>query len=336
MYSNGKDKGNREMKPYPSGSKIPEKLFSMDECAKHIIDSALSKIHKQIMDRTKQGGARKSSNASFGYSCPEPIYEKPGGSLGPKYPNMSPSRRTVGRQDPFPREPKKEEFSSILTSTIQKVMREAISNADDHLGSANRGYRQAPPPEVRPPRIKPLAKPNSDGWDINGNIEHVEMLDIEQLVKSMTKLCLLEPDGSGSNLGSGDTSHKQSGYSNSSQRLVGQRRASLLRANTRPSDSNGIIVTNQNAESGSLNKELQAVLQWMVASHFNVPNLTFLNDRDGDLSDLPRLAQKATKKGYSVGDVLQEVMRYLERLQMDDAMGKRPPCGLLHWLSANL
>lgn len=333
MFSPGKEKGTREMKPYPSGSKVPEKLFSMDECAKHIIDSALTKIHKQIMDKTKHNGPRKSNNLPFGFSCPEPIYEKPGGSAIPKFPT-SPPWRVAGKQESYPQEPKKEEMSSILTSTIQKVMREAISNVDDH---PSRLFWKAPHPEMRPPqKIKPIGKPNSVAWDLNGSLEHMDMLDVDQLVNSMTKLRLLEPGSSGSNLGSGDTPQKQPSCSHSAQRLVGARRASLSRVNARANDASGIIVTNQNAESGSLNKELQAVLQWMVASHFNVPNLTFLNDRDGDLADLPRLAQKATKKGYSVGDVLQEVMRYLERLQIDDAMGKRPPCGLIHWLNANL
>ncbi|XP_028603174.1 A-kinase anchor protein 4-like [Podarcis muralis] len=339
MYSHGKEKGSRQTEPHPSGSKCLEKLISMDECAKHIIDSALTKIQKQLLDKSKHGGAPKPSSSSFGFNRPDTNFERGTGtgSMGSKFPTLSPSRRG-GRQEPQHQpqhqEPRKEDLTSILSSTIQKVMREAVSNAEDNSSNTNRGHRQAPPPESRPQRIKAVAKQNANPWEMYGNMDPMEMLDIDQLVKSMTKLCLLETGGNGSNLASGDTSHKQ--YSGSSQHLGVPRRASLVRANMRQMGPNGVIVTNQNGESDSLNKELQAVLQWMVASHFNVPNLTFLNDREGELADLPRLAQKATKKGYSVGDILQRVMRYLERVQMEEAMGKRPQCGLIRWLLANL
>ncbi|XP_061494904.1 A-kinase anchor protein 4-like [Rhineura floridana] len=332
-HSHGKEKGTRQTEHHASGSKCLEKLISMDECAKHIIDSALTKIQKQLLDKNKQSGACKPSSTSFGYNCHDPNFEKALGSIGAKFPNLSPSRRG-GRQESQHQEPRKEDFSSILSSTIQKVMREAVSNADDNPSSTNRGHRQAPPPESRTQRIKAFAKPTASPWETYGNMDPMSMLDINQLVKSMTKLCLLETEANGSNLASGDTSHKQ--YSGSSQHLGGPRRASIIRTNMRQLGTNGVIVTNQNGESDSLNKELQAVLQWMVASHFNVPNLTFLNDREGDLAELPRLAQKATKKGYSVGDILQKVMRYLERSQMEEAMGKRPQCGLIRWLLANL
>uniref|UniRef100_A0A8C8VP70 A-kinase anchor 110kDa C-terminal domain-containing protein n=1 Tax=Pelusios castaneus TaxID=367368 RepID=A0A8C8VP70_9SAUR len=92
----------------------------------------------------------------------------------------------------------------------------------------------------------------------------------------------------------------------------------------------------KNANSSSQNKELQAILQWMAASHFNVPNLSFMNENEGDLKKLPQLAEKASKKGYSVGDILQEVMRYFEKQQIDAAVGNVPRCGLLDWLLANL
>lgn len=332
MHSHGKEKGNRQLKPHPSGSKIPESLFSVDECAKHIIDSALGKIQKQLLDKTKQYGTHKANNPSFGCNRHDSNLDRAGGNMGARFPHLSPSRRGGGRQEPHHRELQKEDFSSILTSTIQKVMREAVSNADENANSTNRGHK-VPPLECKPSRIKAFPKPTTGARDMFGA---AETLDMDQLMKSMTKLCLLETEGNGSDLASGDTSNKQKSYGCSAPTLGGPRRATLTRSSGRQHGSNGVIVTNQNGDSGSLNKELQAVLQWMVASQFNVPNLTFLNDRDGELSDLPRLAQRAAKKGYSVGNILQEVMRYLERLPMDDAVGQRPQCGLIRWLLANL
>ncbi|KAF7246514.1 A-kinase anchor protein 4 [Varanus komodoensis] len=332
MYSrsHGKEWGNRQMEPHPSGSKGLEKLISMDECAKHIIDSALTKIQKQLLDKAKPEGIHKPNNPSAGYSCHDSNFERAGATIGARFPNLSPSRRGGRWQESQHQEPRKDDLSSILTSTIQKVMREAVSNVDD----TNRDHWQAPSPEAKPQRMKAVQKPAGGPREMYSNVEPMGLLDIDQLVKSMTKLCLLETEGNGSSLASGDTSHKQ--YGGSTQHLGGRKRAAIVRSNIRQPGTNGVIVTNQNGESGSLNKELQAVLQWMVASHFNVPNLTFLNDREGELAELPRLAQKATKKGYSVGDILQNVMRYLERAQMDEAMGKRPKCGLIRWLIANL
>nr|XP_020645361.1 A-kinase anchor protein 4-like [Pogona vitticeps] len=332
-HSRGKEKGSRQKEPQPSGSRGLEQLISMDECAKHIIDSALVKIQKQLLDKAKQSGTNKSNNPSHGYKCHDSNFERAGATIGARFSNLSPSRRG-GQQESQPQETRKEDLSSILTSTIQKVMREAVSSADDNSSGTNRGQRQAPPPGSRQQKIRAVAKPVGGTRETHGNVNPMDLLDIDQLVKSVTKLCLLETAGNGSHLASGDTSYKH--HSGSSQHLGGPRRASIVRSTMRQMGQNGVIVTNQNVERGSLNKELQAVLQWMVASHFNVPNLTFLNDREGELAELPRLAQKATSKGYSVGDILQKVMRYLERTQVEEAMGKRPPCGLIRWLHANL
>ncbi|KAL8221293.1 UNVERIFIED_CONTAM: hypothetical protein K2H54_063924 [Gekko kuhli] len=291
------------------------------------------KIQKQVLEKSKQCGMPKLNNPSSGYTRHDG--ERAGATKGAKFPNLSPSKRGMGKQESHHQDVCKEDFSSILSSTIQKVMREAVNSVDDKASNTNWGQKQAPPPETRPQTIKAFPKPANWTQNMYANINHMDMLDIDQLVKSMTKLCLLETEGNSSNLASGDTSNKQKSCSGSLPNLGGLKKGMAARYTGSQLGSNGVIVTNQNGDSGSLNKEIQAILQWMVASQFNVPNLTFLNDRDGELCDLPRLAQKATKKGYSVGDILQEVMRYLERLQIEDAKGKRPQCGLIRWLLAN-
>uniref|UniRef100_A0ACB8FP73 Uncharacterized protein n=1 Tax=Sphaerodactylus townsendi TaxID=933632 RepID=A0ACB8FP73_9SAUR len=278
----------------------------MDECAKQIIDGALMKIQKQLLEKSRHCGMPKSNNHSSGYNRHDG--EKTGAIKGAKFPNLSPSKRGVGKQESHHRDAYKEDFSSILSSTIQKVMREAVNSVEDKASSTNWGQKQAPPPETRPQTIKAFPKPVNWTQNMYANIDHMEMLDIDQLVKSMTKLCLLETEGNSSNLASGDTSNKKKSCSGSSPNLGRLKKGMVAKCTGSQPGSNGVIVTNQNSDSGSLNKEIQAILQWMVASQFNVPNLTFLNDREGDLCDLPRLAQKATKKGYSVGDILQEVM----------------------------
>ncbi|XP_020649459.1 A-kinase anchor protein 4 [Pogona vitticeps] len=208
------------------------------------------------------------------------------------------SRPGGGRQDNL--ESQKGDISSILLSIIQKVLREA-GFADET--TSDKGYKQPPFVDSRPQRALPKGGP-----EMYDNMEQINKQFIDQLVESVMKLCMLMAKGSDSEgrygrpLGSGSE----------------------------------VIVNNQNCNNSAQNKELQAVLQWLVASQFNVPNLTFMNEQDGELSRLPQLADKAAKKGYSVGDIVQEVMRYYEKQQMDAMAGRMPRCGLVDYLLANL
>lgn len=210
-------------------------------------------------------------------------------------------RQGSGRQDHL--ESQKGDISSILLSIIQKVLREAGFCSDE--GSPDRGYKQPPYSESRHQRALSKSSP-----EMNDNIEQINRQFIDQLVESVMKLCMLMANGS---------DFDGRGYG----RQLG-------------STSSEVIVNNQNSNNSSQNRELQAVLQWLVASQFNVPNLTFMNEQDGDLSRLPQLADKAAKKGYSVGDIVQEVMRYYEKQQADAMSGQMPRCGLVDWLLANL
>nr|XP_056706565.1 A-kinase anchor protein 4-like [Euleptes europaea] len=213
-------------------------------------------------------------------------------------------RQGGGRQD-AQLESQKGDISSILLSIIQKVLREAGFSSDE--GSPDRGYKQPPFADSRQQRA--LSKSNGSP-EMHDNMEQINKQFIDQLVESVMKLCLLMANGN-------DIDGRCNG------RQLG-------------STGSEVIVNNQNSNNSSQNKELQAVLQWLVASQFNVPNLTFMNEQEGDLSRLPQLADKAAKKGYSVGDIVQEVMRYYEKQQMDAMSGQMPRCGLVDWLLANL
>ncbi|XP_077204541.1 A-kinase anchor protein 4-like [Paroedura picta] len=225
------------------------------------------------------------------------VHDRAGGS---KYGQ----RQGSGRQDAH-LESQKGDISSILLSIIQKVLREAGFSSDE--GSPDRGYKQPPFTESRQQRA--LSKSNGSP-EMHDNMEQINKQFIDQLVESVMKLCLLMANGSDFD---GRCNGRQLGSTGSE-----------------------VIVNNQNSNNSSQNRELQAVLQWLVASQFNVPNLTFMNEQDGDLSRLPQLADKAAKKGYSVGDIVQEVMRYYEKQQMDAMSGQMPRCGLVDWLLANL
>ncbi|XP_053167253.1 A-kinase anchor protein 4-like [Hemicordylus capensis] len=208
------------------------------------------------------------------------------------------SKYNSGRQDAH-LESQKCDLSSILLSIIQKVLREA-GCCDE--SSSDMGYKQPAFTESRSHRA--LSKSNG-GAEMHDNMEQINKQFIDQLVESVMKLCMLMAKGSDDGKGNGHS-------------LCGS--------------GSEVIVNNQNCNNNTQNKELQAVLQWLVASQFNVPNLTFMNDQDGDLAKLPQLADKAAKKGYSVGDIVQEVMKYYEKQQMCP----NPRCGLVDYLLVNL
>ncbi|XP_058045356.1 A-kinase anchor protein 4-like [Ahaetulla prasina] len=211
------------------------------------------------------------------------------------------SRPSGGRQDSL--ESQKCDISSILLSIIQKVLREAGCSDE----CFDKGYKQPSFAESRPQRALPKSNGCPDMYD---NMEQINRQFIDQLVESVMKLCMLMAKGNESD----------------------------GRCNGRPLVGTGseVIVNNQNCNNSTQNRELQAVLQWLVASQFNVPNLTFMNEHNGELNRLPQLADKAVKKGYSVGDIVQEVMKYYEKQQMDAMSGCRPQCGLVDWLLCNL
>uniref|UniRef100_A0A8C9GQC6 A-kinase anchor 110kDa C-terminal domain-containing protein n=2 Tax=Piliocolobus tephrosceles TaxID=591936 RepID=A0A8C9GQC6_9PRIM len=96
------------------------------------------------------------------------------------------------------------------------------------------------------------------------------------------------------------------------------------------------VIVNNQCSTNSLQKQLQAVLQWIAASQFNVPMLYFMGDKDGQLEKLPQVSAKAAEKGYSVGGLLQEVMKFAKEWQLDEAVGKVARKQLLDWLLDNL
>lgn len=51
---------------------------------------------------------------------------------------------------------------------------------------------------------------------------------------------------------------------------------------------------------------------------------------------LPEVSAKAAEKGYSVGDLLQEVMKFAKERQLDEAVGNMARKQLLDWLLTNL
>ncbi|XP_054839137.1 A-kinase anchor protein 4-like [Eublepharis macularius] len=216
------------------------------------------------------------------------------------------SRSHGCKGDPQQQEFQKGEIQSALLSIISKVLQEAGFNVDEcEITKKPNSY------DERPNR-KSSSKHYSAEVD-SENMDQINKKFIDQLMESVMKLCM---------------------YMTKSPDFKPPRPTSIGKPLV-PAGSE-VIVNNQTSNTSLQNKELQAVLQWMAASHFQVPNLTFMNENDEELKKLPQLADKAAKKGSSVGDILQEVMRYFEKQQIDAAVGNMPRGGLLDWLLVNL
>ncbi|XP_034294894.1 A-kinase anchor protein 4-like [Pantherophis guttatus] len=303
--------------------KRPEKSNSTTEfLAKDLILTALMLIQQHLLTQYKEPVC-ESNTSSFGF------YEK-GGKHGSK------SHSFNSRSDPQQQEYQRGEIQSALLSIIQKVLQEAGFNVDECEISKNTKSNSYDDRSSR----KPTSKQNSSDVDCE-NMEQINKKFIDQLMESVMKLCMYmtkSPD-----FVVEDYSDEQGTYITARNKGMSTPDSMLSQKPPRtnigkplvPAGSE-VIVNNQSSNTSSQNRELQAVLQWMAASHFQVPNLTFMNENDDELKKLPQLADKAAKKGASVGDILQEVMKYFEKQQVDAAVGNMPRCGLLDWLLANL
>uniref|UniRef100_A0A8D0EFN7 A-kinase anchor 110kDa C-terminal domain-containing protein n=1 Tax=Salvator merianae TaxID=96440 RepID=A0A8D0EFN7_SALMN len=302
--------------------KRPEKSSSTTEfLAKDLILTALMLIQQHLLTQYKEPTC-ESNTSSFGY------YEK-GGKHGSKSHSF--------KGDPQQQEYQRGEIQSALLSIIQKVLQEAGFNVDEC--EVSRNCKQSSYDE------RPTKKPSSKNYSSDVDSENMDQINkkfIDQLMESVMKLCMYmtkSPD-----FVVEDYSDDQATYFTARNKgvstpdsMTSQKppRATNIGKPLVPAGSE-VIVNNQSSNTSSQNRELQAVLQWMAASHFQVPNLTFMNENDEELKKLPQLADKAAKKGASVGDILQEVMRYFEKQQVDAAVGNMPRSGLLDWLLANL
>ncbi|KAL8188004.1 UNVERIFIED_CONTAM: hypothetical protein K2H54_059315 [Gekko kuhli] len=220
-------------------------------------------------------------------------------------------------------------------SSAQKVLQEAGFNVDECEIS-----KKPNSCDERTTR-KSSSKHYSSEMD-SENMDQINKKFIDQLMESVMKLCMYmtkSPD-----FVVEDYSDEQGTYFTARNKGASTPDSMTSQKPPRPTSigkplvpaGSEVIVNNQSSNTSMQNKELQAVLQWMAASHFQVPNLTFMNENDEELKKLPQLADKAAKKGASVGDILQEVMRYFEKQQIDAAVGNMPRGGLLDWLLVNL
>ncbi|KAM6435876.1 A-kinase anchor protein 3 [Liasis olivaceus] len=241
------------------------------------------------------------------------------------------------------------DMSSVVVMLIQKLINETVNKLGGTSGTlmADEAYRSAcKNPEGPGPSglsevdhsyedaISGLTKMILDQCDVNRK-EGGSGPFIDNLVDTVTKLCLMiakysNPESGLGDIGDGDDvggPFFSKGTENVESRIgSGEDTASGRK----------VVVTNQNGPENIHNKQLQAILQWVAASQLNVPALYFMDDDEETLNKLQQLSAVAVERNYSVGEVMQAVLKYEKERQLGEALGNFVRLPVLDWLLQNL
>ncbi|CAK7312949.1 A-kinase anchor protein 4 [Vulpes lagopus] len=321
---------------------------STDSLAKDLIVSALMLIQYHLTQQAKGKDAFEEDcpGSTTGYMTQSAQYEKCGSGQSAKALSMkhleshgAPGPST-SLKDNQQLDSQKLDMSNIVLMLIQKLLTESPFNCDDLCESENKRS------EPRTNKAASMSKKSDRGeeqcqdnqeLDFISGMKQVNRQFIDQLVESVMKLCLIMAKYSNNGAALAEL-EEQAALANNPNYQVGGSRCSqdgAMSQNHQDSPGPEVIVNNQ-CSTSSLQKQLQAVLQWIAASQFNVPMLYFMGDDDGQLEKLPEVSAKAAEKGYSVGDLLQEVMKFAKERQLDEAVGNMARKQLLDWLLTNL
>ncbi|XP_010849854.1 PREDICTED: A-kinase anchor protein 4, partial [Bison bison bison] len=344
------NQGKMPSKTCPHKEEKREKISpSTDSLAKDLIVSALMLIQYHLTQQAKGKEACEDDcpPGTTSYMTQSAQYEKCGGSQSAKALSMK-HLETRGAPGPSTSmkdnqhlDSQKLDMSNMVLSLIQKLLNESPFNCEDLCEGENKHS------EIRTNKSTSIFK-KSDREEEQGQdnrevdfvsgMKQVNRQFIDQLVESVMKLCLIMAKYSNNEAALTDLEEQASSSNNSNfYQTSGPRSSYEAGMSQSYQDSHGpeVIVNNQ-CSTSSLQKQLQAVLQWIAASQFNVPMLYFMGDDDGQLEKLPEVSAKAAEKGYSVGDLLQEVMKFAKERQLDEAVGNMARKQLLDWLLANL
>ncbi|XP_027463247.1 A-kinase anchor protein 4 [Zalophus californianus] len=321
---------------------------STDSLAKDLIVSALMLIQYHLTQQAKGKDAfeEECPGSTMGYMTQNAQYEKSGSGQSAKALSMK-HLESCGAPGPSTSlkenqqlDSQKLDMSNIVLMLIQKLLSESPFNCEDLCEGENKHSeprtKKAASVSKKPDRGEEQCQDNQEPDFISG-MKQVNYQFIDQLVESVMKLCLIMAKYSNNGAALAEL-EEQAALANNRNYQVGGSRCShdgATSQNYQDSPGPEVIVNNQ-CSTSSLQKQLQAVLQWLAASQFNVPMLYFMGDDDGQLEKLPEVSAKAAEKGYSVGDLLQEVMKFAKEQQLDEAVGNMARKQLLDWLLTNL
>ncbi|XP_055475108.1 A-kinase anchor protein 4, partial [Psammomys obesus] len=324
----------------PTKDEKREKISpSTDSLAKDLIVSALMLIQYHLTQQAKGKDTceEECPGTSMGYMSQSSHFEKCGNGQSSKSLSV---KHFESRGAPGPStcpkdaqlDSQKLDMSNMVLSLIQKLLSESPFNCEELPENENKRCCDA-----RSNKASPMSKRPEDHCQDNLELDFISGMKqmnrqfIDQLVESVMKLCLIMAKYSNNGSALAEL-EEQAAMATGAQRCGREGAA----AQNYPDTPGPEVIVNNQCTTSNLQKQLQAVLQWIAASQFNVPMLYFMGDDDGLLEKLPEVSAKAAEKGYSVGDLLQEVMKFAKERQLDEAVGNMARKQLLDWLLTNL
>nr|AAC83697.1 major sperm fibrous sheath protein Pro-mAKAP82 [Mus musculus] len=342
MWNNQKQgtQGRVPNKVCPSKDEKREKISpSTDSLAKDLIVSALMLIQYHLTQQAKGKDPceEECPGSSMGYMSQSAQYEKSGGGQSSKSLSMkhfesrgAPGPSTCAKENQL--ESQKMDMSNMVLSLIQKLLSESPFSCDELSESENKRCCDSRSKQAAPVAKRPEDQSqDSTEMDFISGMKQMNRQFIDQLVESVMKLCLIMAKYSNNGAALAELEEQAALASNGPR--CGRE---AVMSQSYPETPGPEVIVNNQCSTSNLQKQLQAVLQWIAASQFNVPMLYFMGDDDGQLEKLPEVSAKAAEKGYSVGDLLQEVMKFAKETQLDEAVGNMARKQLLDWLLANL
>ncbi|XP_012327117.2 A-kinase anchor protein 4 isoform X2 [Aotus nancymaae] len=317
---------------------------STDSLAKDLIVSSLKLIqyHLTQQARGKDTCEEDCPDSTTGYMAQSTQYEKCGGGQSAKALSVkhlefhgAPGPSTCQKENQRIGS-QKMDTSNIVLKLIQKLLNES-SNCEDLCEGENKHsepkVNKATSMFKRPDEGEEQCQDHQE-FDFISGMKQVNWHFIGQLVESVVKLCLMAEY---SKNGAALAESEGEAASTSKPTFRGTRciHNDAMPQNYQDPPGHEVIVNNQ-CSTNSFQKQLRAVLQWIAASQFDVPMLYFMGDDDGQLEKLPQVSAKAAEKGYSVGGLLQEVIKFAKEQQLDEAVGTMAKKQLLDWLLTNL
>ncbi|XP_025962061.2 A-kinase anchor protein 3 [Dromaius novaehollandiae] len=210
---------------------------------------------------------------------------------------------------------------------LDEMKRNSVKSAEGHisLSDVEQSCEEA---------MSGLTKIFTDQLDLSGRDGSGAQF-IDSLVDTVTKLSLMvakysNPESSPTERGSredvtGSLGSKGMGTADS---VVGSSEETV--------SGHRVVVINQNPSENIYNKQVRALLQWMVASQTDMPVLYFLDDEEEFLDKLQKLSSIAVEKGYKVGEIIQAMLKYEKERQSSEALGNADRLPVLDWLLNNL
>ncbi|CAM5081984.1 unnamed protein product [Eretmochelys imbricata] len=372
LWHQNQQKCNRCSKSQPSAreaeSKPPENPHwsseiqnmtktSGDAWAKDLIVTALLLIQYHLIQQenagkgtAEEGKTNKAGTTSFGFLSHE-SHEKGGcSSFRPssaKDQDASKQSDESGSQkSELQKRNPENDMSSVILMLIRKLINETgckiegqqgnsmMDETNRNPGKTSEGHAFSEVEQSCEEAISGLTKMITDQFDISGK-EGGSGQFVDSLVDTVTKLCLMIAKYSNPESALAEIGDREDGTGSVDSKGTGTAEAGLGSGEDSASGRK-VVVVNQNPSESLHNKQLQALLQWVAASQTNVPVLYFLDEDDEFLNKLQQLSSIAVEKGYSVGEVIQAVLKYEKEKQLGEALGNFVRLPVLDWLLNNL